>query len=92
MHDPRESGRERPAHYRVRVKGTVSERWASWFENLVLSHSEPGIDPLVTTLSGRLADQAALLGLLQKLDTMGYLLLSVHRKETDEREGSGSDS
>ena len=91
MCDPRESGRERPAQYHIRVKGAISERWASWFGDLVLSLSEPGTEPPVTTLSGSLADQAALLGLLQKLDTMGYLLLSVQRKETCEQKGSGSD-
>jgi hypothetical protein len=84
MHNPRKPGRERPAHFQVRVAGAVSERWTAWFGDLTLSQSEPGVAPLVTTLSGALSDQAALLGLLQKLDTMGYLLLSVRRTETRE--------
>ena len=39
--------------------------------------------PAITTLTGAVADQAALLGLLQQLYTLGLPLLLVRRKECE---------
>lgn len=69
--------------YQIRVRGQISERWAHWFEEMTIGADAAG----TTVLSGPLADQAALLGLLQKLYTLGMPLLSVRRVESGEAEG-----
>jgi hypothetical protein len=70
------------AFYQIRVRGHISERWVHWFEEMTI-----GADAATTVLKGAVADQAALLGLLQKLYTLGMPLLSVRRVETGEAEG-----
>ncbi len=69
--------------YQIQVEGRISERWAPWFEDMVITVHEPEQGPAVTTLAGVVADQAALLGLLQKLYTLQLTLLLVMRKEAD---------
>jgi hypothetical protein len=66
-------GRE-ARRYEIRVKGHLDTRWAAWFEGMSLTHAPDG----TTALSGMVADQAALHGLLQKLRDLGVPLLSVN--------------
>jgi hypothetical protein len=58
--------------YEIRLKGRLDPRWAAWFDGMALS-SDDG----TTVLSGLLADQAALHGVLQKVRDLGLPLLSV---------------
>lgn len=60
-------------HYRIRVRGRLDARWAGWFDGLQLAAAGDG----TTVLSGPIADQAALHGLLQKLRDLGLTLLSL---------------
>jgi hypothetical protein len=61
--------------YELRVEGVLDQRWSDWFDGLQIT-SEPGG---VTVLSGRVADQAALHGLLAKVRDLALPLLSVRR-------------
>src|SRR6266566_1870835 len=63
-----------PEYYQIRVKGQLERRWEHWFDGLQLS-----IDQDTTLLSGSLADQAALYGVLLKIRDLGLPLLSVQR-------------
>lgn len=77
---------DEPAVYEIRVQGRVGDRWAEWFNGLTVTHqgSEPPNEPgqvVTTTFKGTVADQAALLGLLQKLYTLRHPLLLVRRVE-----------
>jgi len=63
-----------PATYQIRVKGALDARWASWFEGLVVTVAEDE-----TILTGSVADQSALHGLLNKIRDLGLLLISVSR-------------
>jgi len=88
------SGREfdRPAIYEVRVKGTVDAAWASyWFEGFVITHLPHG----ESLLTGQVADQSALLGLLAQMRDLGLPTLSVrrtgHRETTEEDAQDGKD-
>jgi len=58
--------------YRIRLKGRLDPKWSDWFENMVIS-SEGG----ETILSGPVADQAALHGLLIRIRDLNLTLLSV---------------
>ncbi len=66
--------------YRIRVKGHLDQHWSSWFEGLTMTHLENG----ETLLAGRLADQAALYGVLYKLQNLGVPLVAVCRISPDE--------
>ena len=66
---------DEPACYRIRVKGHLSEQWASWFAGLTLENLPDG-DAL---LSGRLPDQPALHGVLNRIRDIGLILISVNR-------------
>jgi hypothetical protein len=70
---------EPPAHYEIRVRGVLDSRWAAWFEELRLTSDEAG----QTTITGPVADQAALHGLLSKVRDLGLELLSVRRTDPD---------
>jgi hypothetical protein len=68
---------EPPAFYEIRVRGHISDSWSSWFEGLSLHHEESG----ETVLSGTLADEAALHGVLAKIRDLGLPLLEMKRTE-----------
>ena len=66
-------------HIEIRIKQQINEHWASWFEDLDVTH-DPDEDE--TLLSGEVLDQAALYGLLAKLRDLGLALVSVQVDET----------
>jgi hypothetical protein len=59
--------------YEIRVQGHLGPRWAAWFDGLSLTTEDDGS----TVIRGRVVDQAALHGLLQKLRDLGVPLLSL---------------
>ncbi len=67
-----------PAHYQIKVKGRLGSHWSDWFEGMAIFYEEG-----VTTISGKVVDQAALHGLLIRIRDMGLQLISVYRIESD---------
>ncbi len=63
-----------PAHYEIHVEGILDSRWAAWFGGLQVKSAGTQ-----TVISGLLADQAALHGLLDKIRDLGLCLISVRR-------------
>jgi hypothetical protein len=63
-----------PFIYEIRVAGHLSPQWMDWFEGLTVTLEETGN----TLLSGPVADQAALYGLLKKVRDTGLTLLAVN--------------
>ena len=61
------------AWYEIRVKGHLGREWADWFEGLEFEPSEDG----QMLLAGRIVDQAALIGVLTRLNRLNLALLSV---------------
>ena len=59
--------------YRLRVDGHLDHHWSPWFGDLTLTHEDDG----TTILSGFVADQAELHGLLTKIRDLGVILISV---------------
>jgi hypothetical protein len=57
----------------------LDPRWSAWFEGLQVSSDERG----QTTITGPVADQAALHGLLAKVRDLGLPLLAVRRLDPD---------
>lgn len=64
-----------PGHYEIRIRGHLDDKWADWFEGLIITLEENGD----TLLTGEVADQAALHGLLRKVRDLGMPLISVAR-------------
>ncbi len=76
-----------PVDYQIRVKGHLGSEWTEWFEGMVITLE--GED--VTVLSGPVADQAALYGLLKKVRDLGLPLLSVNCVESSQGIASGDE-
>ena len=63
--------------YEIRVRGHLGREWADWFEGLEFKPFEDG----QMVLSGRIVDQAALIGILTRLNRLNLALLSVRSLE-----------
>jgi hypothetical protein len=59
--------------YRIRVQGRLDQRWSTWFDGMSLTGDEDG----TTVLRGRVGDQAALHGVIEKVRDLGLTLLEV---------------
>lgn len=65
--------RPTPATYQLRIAGHLDQHWSRWFGDLALSHEDDG----TTSLTGVIADQAELHGLLGKIRDLGVTLVSL---------------
>ena len=61
--------------YEIRLGSRLDRRWAAWFDGMSLTPAGDG----TTVLSGPVADQAALHGLLALIRDLGLPLISVTR-------------
>lgn len=68
---------DKPEVYEIRLKGHLHRQWEDWFDGLTITLEENG----ETRVTGPVADQSALHGLLRKVRDLGMPLLSVHRLE-----------
>ena len=62
-------------NYQIRVRGHLSSEWTDWFGGLTVTLEDGGD----TLLTGPVADQATLHGLLRKVRDLGIPLVSVNR-------------
>jgi len=65
--------------YRITIKGHLDSEWSDWFDGLTITQVDHG----ETILSGPLADQTALHGVLIKIRDLGLPLLSLARIEPE---------
>ena len=66
-----------PALYELRIKGRLDSSWSDWLEGL----SVTPLDADETLISGPLADQSALHGLLARIRDLNLELISVEKKQ-----------
>ena len=66
------------SHYQIKLKEHLDDKWSDWFEDMTISS-----DREATTLTGQIADQSALYGLLLRIRDLNLSLLSVKRIEPD---------
>ena len=60
--------------FHIRIKGHLDTRWQEWFDGLTITLTDKGD----TIFSGVIADQAALYGVLKKINKLGLTLISVN--------------
>ena len=72
------NGAASPADYEIRVEGVLDRQWTARFEGLEIDS-----DDSQTVISGPVADQAALHGLLNRVFDLGLVIVSVRRLDPD---------
>jgi hypothetical protein len=65
--------------YEIRIKGHLDARWGNQFEGMTITLEESGN----SLLSGPVADQPALHGLLKRVRDLGLSLISVNPVTTN---------
>ena len=74
-------GSEQPARYQIKVQGQLDERWSDWFNGMTLTFGSASNSSPITTLTGVVADQAKLRGMLSKIWDLNLTLISVTQIE-----------
>ena len=73
---------DKPEGYQIRVSGVLDKKWSDWFGGFSIIPQAAD----ETLLTGSVADQAALHGLLKKVRNLGMPLLAVNRVESRDTE------
>lgn len=62
--------------YQIRIEGRLDGQWSDWFSGLTIT----ALDSNETLLTGPVADQVALRGILERLWDLNLVLIAVERK------------
>jgi hypothetical protein len=76
-----------PTVYQIRIQGHLGSQWTEWFGGLALTLEDNGD----TLLTGPVADQAALHGLLKRVRDLGIPLISVSPVDADDTDASDAE-
>lgn len=68
-----------PARYRIQVQGVLDQHWSGWLNDMGITVENDETATPLMTLTGPLADQAALRGLLNKLWDLNLTVVLVQR-------------
>ena len=74
---------DQPATYQIKVPGHLDASWSEWAGGMAITVESESDGPPVTTLTGTVADQAALQSLLRRLYSLGLPLISVNWMSTE---------
>ena len=66
-----------PKYYAIHISEQIPEQWSDWFEGLAITYLEDN----GAILSGPVADQSALHGLLIKVRDLNLSLISINQIE-----------
>ena len=75
-----------PATYQIQVQGILTQDWSDRLGGMAINAAGQDSEAPVTTLSGRLLDQAALCGILNTLYDMRLPLLSVECEDWEDED------
>jgi hypothetical protein len=67
---------DEPAVYQIRLKGILDPSWSDWFDNFSITTQEDE-----TLLVGPVSDQAALHGILTKINGLGLAITAITQVE-----------
>jgi hypothetical protein len=68
---------DQPALYRIEVQGQLDPHWSAHFDSMECAVEGAADDLSVTSLYGKVADQASLHGMLNRIRDLGLPLLTV---------------
>ena len=75
-----------PKSYQIKVQGQLDESWSDWFDQMTVLVECDAAGLSITTLTGRVIDQAALHGILRRINDLNLPLLSVEQINVSEEE------
>ena len=73
---------DQPSVYQIKMQGKLDASWSGWFSGMAIT-----LDGSTTILTGAVADQPALRGILTKLWDLNLDLISVNRVEDSTHSG-----
>ena len=72
--------------YQIRLRGNLGQLWSDWFDGLAITWDDKGD----TLLTGTVADQSALYGLLRRIRDLGVTLVSINQLEAGAEPDQGT--
>lgn len=69
-----------PSYYEIQVEGLLPDHWSDWFDGMVIQYDAER----KTTLIRRIADQAALIGVLNKIQALNLTVVMVKRSNSED--------
>ena len=72
---------DQPARYFILIQGGIDPTWSDWFGGFTITRQNGE-----TVLEGEVRDQAALHGILAKVNDLGLTIVSVQRKTPYQKE------
>lgn len=77
---------DQPANYRIRVRGDLDDSWSNRLQGMEINREVQENGSTISTLEGKLLDQAALMGVLVALNNLSLPLVSVTWLELNDNE------
>jgi hypothetical protein len=78
--------------YEIKIRGLLDEHWRQWFEGMELRNvTNEDIGQECTLITGPIADQPALHGLLAKIRDLNLTLISVRKINPKDSSNQGKD-
>ena len=65
------------AYYLIKVKGKLDDRWSDWFNGTIQEIGDTSSKMPHTSLTCRVRDQAELIGIINRLNSLNLPLLEV---------------
>jgi hypothetical protein len=70
--------------YQIKVRGRLHEKWSGWFHDMTIAAEKARDGSSVTTLTGAVADQARLRGIVSRLWDLNMKVVSVSEIEPED--------
>ena len=71
----------KPAIYKIKIQGILDKNWSDYYGGMTIEYEGDPKQNAISILKGILADQSALIGVLNSLHDIGYAILSVEYLE-----------
>lgn len=68
-------------NYQIKIFGNFDQGWSRWFNGMVISMEEDSQGNQITSLTGRITDQAKLRGLMNKIWDLNLTVISLNQLE-----------
>ena len=68
-------------HYQIKIYGNLDREWSRWFDGMAISSELDSRGTQITSLTGVIADQAKLRGILNKIWDLNLMVISLNLLE-----------